>query len=87
MKTQTDRLLRRLGQNIRRERSAAKLTQAALAASARISSAHLSAVERGERSASVLCLARIAKALQTTTEKLCEGIEDGTRQKSKSLAQ
>ncbi|MEK7686750.1 MAG: helix-turn-helix transcriptional regulator [Verrucomicrobiota bacterium] len=81
MKMQTDKLLRRLGQNIRRQRNAANLTQAALSANARISATHLSAIERGERSASVLCLARIAKALQTTTEKLCEGIEDRTRQK------
>ena len=57
-----------------------KLTQVGLAQKARVSAAHLSAVERGVRSASLLCLSRIAKALQTTLQTLCEAMEDRTRQ-------
>ena len=81
MKILTDKFLQRLGRNIRQHRIAAYQTQAALSARATISAAHLSAIERGKRSASVLCLVRLAKALQTTTEKLCEQIEDKTRQR------
>ena len=80
MTNKTNLLLRRLGKNIRTRRTDTNLSQAALAAAVRISVSHLSAVERGERSASVLCLTRIAKTLQTTTEKLCEAIDDETRQ-------
>lgn len=57
-----------------------KLTQVDLAQTARISAAHLSAVERGARSASLLCLSRIAKALHTTVKTLCEAMEDRTRE-------
>lgn len=56
------------------------LTQSGLAQIARISVAHLSAVERGERSASLLCLSRIAKALETTVKTLCQAMEERTRQ-------
>jgi transcriptional regulator with XRE-family HTH domain len=80
MRIEIDQILLRLGLAVRTRRSALKLTQTDLAKRARISAAHLSGIERGQRSASILCLARIAKALRTTMEKLCEAIDEGTRQ-------
>ncbi|MBI2925426.1 MAG: DNA (cytosine-5-)-methyltransferase [Verrucomicrobia bacterium] len=87
MKPNPDTTLRRLGQNIRARRMSLELTQASLAAMAGCSPSHLSGIERGERSASILCLAQIAKALRTTTESLCEGIDDGARQPRRGQAQ
>jgi ribosome-binding protein aMBF1 (putative translation factor) len=80
MTTETARFLRRLGQEIRSERRNLNLTQAALAKKARISTAHLSRVELGERSVSLLCLVRIARVLRNTAQRLCETMEETTRQ-------
>jgi DNA (cytosine-5)-methyltransferase 1 len=80
MTTETDRFLRRLGQDIRSKRRNLNLTQATLAQKARISTAHLSRVELGERSASLLCLVRLARVLRTTVLNLCKGMEERTRQ-------
>ena len=80
MINQTDRLLWILGQDIQSRRKSMRLTQAGLAKEARISPTHLSAIECGERSVSLLCLSRIAKALHTTVKALCEAMEERTRQ-------
>lgn len=76
MRTETNQALLRLGLNIRAIRRTVKLTQAALAKRARVSVPHLSGIERGQRSPSILCVARIAKALRTKLGKLCEGIDE-----------
>ena len=80
MRIETDQILLRLGLAIRTRRNVLRLTQNSLAKRTRISATHLSGIERGQRGASVLCLARIAKALRTTIEKLCEAIDESTRQ-------
>ena len=80
MRIKIDQILLRLGLAIRTRRNALRLTQSGLAKRARISAAHLSGIERGQRDASLLCLARIAKALRTTMEELCEAIDERTRQ-------
>ena len=80
MRIETNHVLLRLGLDIRARRSAMNLTQSALARRARTSVTHISGIERGRRSASVLCLARIAKGLQTTLEALCKPIDERSRQ-------
>lgn len=75
MTAETNRTLRRLGKKVRAMRNEARLSAAALAAKAKTSAGHLTAVERGERSASLLCLVRIATALNTTIETLLEGVD------------
>lgn len=80
MNSELNHVLHRLGENIRATRSDINLSQATVARTAGISASHLSAIERGERSLSLLCLTRIAKALQTTAEKLCEGVDDEAHQ-------
>jgi len=76
MSTTMNRIIRRIGMNIRRRRTTAKLTQAALAKKSGLSLRHVSAIERGERGGSLLCLVRLAKALRTTTEMFCQCIDD-----------
>jgi len=53
-----------------------KLSQVDLANGTGISPTHLAVVERGERSAFLLCFARIAKILRTTVKTLSEAMED-----------
>jgi transcriptional regulator with XRE-family HTH domain len=79
MRIETDQILSRLGIDIRTRRNTMQLTQKALAKRAGISAAHMSGIERGQRNASVLCLARIAKSLRTTLENLCEALDKRSR--------
>jgi transcriptional regulator with XRE-family HTH domain len=61
-----DALLRTIGVAIRTQRRARKLSQEALAALAGLDRSYVSSVERGLRNVSVLNLARIAAALNTS---------------------
>ena len=56
--------------NIRRMRLEKALSQETLADEAGVTRSHLGALERGERSATVRLLSRVAKVLQTTVAQL-----------------
>ena len=56
--------------NLRRERHAKGMTQEELAHRAELSSRYLGSIERGEVSASVTVLGRLAKALQVDASEL-----------------
>ena len=64
-----------LGRTIRKKRSALELSQQLLAAKAGLDRSYISDIERGTRNASLLTVARIAKALNTTTSVLLEEID------------
>lgn len=65
-------LSERLGRRIRGLREAAGLSQEELAFAAGVSRVHLSALERGTKSASVETCARVAGALRVTLSKLLD---------------
>ncbi len=73
---ETSSILLRLGNKIVAGRKFKGMTQVALAKSAHISVRHVSAIERGERSASIRLVARIANFLGTTAARLCRNIEE-----------
>jgi transcriptional regulator with XRE-family HTH domain len=60
----------RVGLNVQRLRRDKGLSQEELAARAEVHQTYLSGVERGKRNASVLVLARIAKALSVDIEEI-----------------
>jgi len=64
-----------IGENIRAQRRALKLTQERLAEKADLHPVYLGQVERGEESASVRALARIARALKVSLKELVEGVK------------
>jgi transcriptional regulator with XRE-family HTH domain len=64
-----------LGLNVRRRREARKLTQEALAERAGLDPTYISGIERGVRNPSILSIARLAKALDTSVSALCNGVE------------
>ncbi|MFH1024224.1 MAG: helix-turn-helix transcriptional regulator [Planctomycetota bacterium] len=64
MDAETIEVARQLGQNIRRLRRQAGLTQEAIARKCRINAKHYGEVERGNRNVSLSTLARIAKGLR-----------------------
>jgi transcriptional regulator with XRE-family HTH domain len=70
-----DRALIALGKNIRRRRTALKLSQQRLAATAHLDRSYLSDIERGTRNLSLFCVVRIAKALGTTVGVLFRDID------------
>ncbi len=59
-----------VGQNVRRLREEAGLSQEKLALEAELDRTYVSGVERGVRNPTVTVLARIAKALKTEPDKL-----------------
>lgn len=63
-KADIDRKLLKLGQAIRTERKAARLSQEALADAAGIDRSHMGKIERGERNVTLLNIAKIADALE-----------------------
>ena len=67
--------LKKFGDNIRARRDAQDLSQEQLAERADLDRTYISGVERGVRNLSLLSTVRIAKALKTSTAKLCEGID------------
>jgi len=72
-----DRVLQKLGQNIRRERLACGLSQEELAARAGMHRTYVGAVERGERNISVVSLLRLATALEVQVVNLTRNIDQG----------
>ena len=73
-KTPRNRTLATFGLNVRRRREALKLSQLQAAEKADLDPTYLSGVERGVRNASLIVIARIAKALKTTVSELCTGV-------------
>ena len=69
--------LQRLGDRIRERRTAANLTQAALAEKCGLHRTFIGSVERGERNVAVLSLLKIAKALRVTPAELLTEPEAG----------
>jgi transcriptional regulator with XRE-family HTH domain len=67
--------LMRLGENVRREREARRLTQEQLAEKAEMDPTYISGIERGVRNCSVLSLLRVAVALDTAAGALLEGAQ------------
>lgn len=63
-KTDADRQLRRLGEEIRARRKSVGLSQEALAADSGIDRSHMGKIERGERNVTLLNVIKIADALQ-----------------------
>jgi len=70
-----DPTLKKFGDNVRARREAQDLSQEKLAERADLDRTYISGVERGVRNLSLLSTVRIAKALKTSTAKLCEGID------------
>lgn len=66
-------LVRRLGENVRRERLRQGLTQDALAVEAGMRRSYLSDLERGVRNPSVHALGRLAMALKVEAADLLRG--------------
>jgi transcriptional regulator with XRE-family HTH domain len=63
-----------LGQNVKRHRHAAKLSQMSLAFEAEIERSHVSRIERGVSNPSLFALATICHVLKITLPELFEGI-------------
>ena len=63
-----------LGNNIRKRRRAADLTQAELAERADLHRTYIADVERGGRNISILNVVRFARAFGISASELCEGL-------------
>jgi len=70
IKTDADGRLRQLGAAIRSARKERGLSQEALADASGIDRSHMGKIERGERNVSVLNVARVAEALNSTIASL-----------------
>jgi transcriptional regulator with XRE-family HTH domain len=68
-------LLAAFGRNVRKRREAKGLTQEALAEKAELDRTYISGIERGARNASMLSIARIAKALGSSISELSREVE------------
>lgn len=66
------------GENVRRARKAAGMSQEALAVDARLAKSYMSDVERGRRNPTVNVVSRIARALGIGAAELMEGIPERT---------
>ena len=71
MKTKHPALVR-LGENVRREREARRLTQEQLAEKAEMDPTYISGIERGVRNCSILSFLRVATALEVQPGTLLE---------------
>ena len=65
-------VVRRFARRLRQARAAAGLTQAALAAQAKLAQPYLSQLERGRREPSIVTVVHLAKALGVTPGALLE---------------
>jgi transcriptional regulator with XRE-family HTH domain len=63
-------IIKVVAEAVRRARKAADLSQEDLALEAGLDRTYISQVERGKRNVTVVILARIAKALKTTPDRL-----------------
>ena len=63
------------GSNVRKLREAKDWTQEQLAEKADLDQTYISGIERGERNLTILSVTKLAKALRTTSAKLCERID------------
>jgi transcriptional regulator with XRE-family HTH domain len=66
------KLQRQLGNTVRAERQARKLTQQELAFQAELSLTYVGEIERGQRMVSIDTLLRVARALDLTAAQLLE---------------
>jgi transcriptional regulator with XRE-family HTH domain len=73
-KTPRTRALATFGLNVRKRREALELTQLEAAEKADLDPTYISGIERGVRNASLISIARLAKALKTTASDLCTGV-------------
>jgi transcriptional regulator with XRE-family HTH domain len=71
----SQRLLRKLGENVKRFRLAKGLSQEKLAELTGLHRTYVGGVERGERNISLLNLARLAKTLSISLSDLMDGID------------
>ena len=69
------RELIQFGANVRSLREAHDWTQDRLAEKADLDQTYISGIERGERNLTILSVSKLAKALKTSSAKLCEGID------------
>ena len=67
--------LKVLGSNLRFAREGKEITQERLAEKAGLDPSYISGIERGIRNPSILSLARVARALDTTVSDLTRSIE------------
>ena len=70
-----DSVLVRLGLNIRNRREALDYSQETLAEKAGLDQTYISGIECGKRNPGIKNVARIAKALGTSTADLCKGAD------------
>jgi transcriptional regulator with XRE-family HTH domain len=63
-------IIKVVAETVRRARKAAGLSQEELALEAGLDRTYISQVERGKRNVTIVVLARMAKALKTTPDKL-----------------
>jgi transcriptional regulator with XRE-family HTH domain len=63
-------IIRVVAETVKRARKAAGLSQEELALEAGVDRTYVSQVERGKRNVTIVLLARIAKALKTTPDRL-----------------
>ena len=69
-----DPVLTAFGQNVRKRREARRFTQEVLAERAELDRPYISDIERGTQNPGVKNVARLAKALSTSTAQLMEDV-------------
>jgi len=70
-------IIRVVAETVRRARKAAGLSQEDLALEAGLDRTYISQVERGKRNVTIVVLARIARALKTTPDRLLVPVRKG----------
>ncbi len=70
-----EKSLRKLGENVRALRVKKELSQEQLADLAEVDRTYIGGLERGERNATVQTLVRVAKALGVSVALICKGVE------------
>ena len=73
-KTPRTRALATFGLNVRKRREELELTQLEAAEKAELDPTYISGIERGVRNASLISIARVAKALKISVSELCTGV-------------